>query len=551
MDHRVLLRHALLLTVFAGLITACAPVTTAPEFIGALRTFGPNVTINGAPAVDGAPLRGSDVIATGPGSRARISFTPGGFVQLEENTDPNFLLRWLSSGLCLVKFVIGNGSVSGDTDPCDHKITDPLGNEIIAGSRYVLTVAGETSVLTMLGGRARVSGARVVEVNRHEQVVMTRNFISRPHRLSDREIDLLSRWIGDFDLSAARPAVELVFVPRVVGLSVGRAERRLANVDLALGRVEERPSAQASPGTLLEQRPAAGSRVPPGTAIYVDIAVALPQPVRVPDLEGLSVRQAEQRLVAARLRLGRVTRRDSTAPTGTIVRQRPGPGSLVVPGSAINVVVARQKRASVVPPLLELTLAQARQRLAQADLRPGRITEQLTEGGRDGIVLGQQPAAGASVAPRSIVNLTVMVAGRRVPNLVGDRHAHATRLLTSAGLVLGEVSFVFNTGRPPGQILNQSLPAGRVARAGTRVNIVVAEAAAIQPRRLLRTICVAPKIDGLTRDQARKLLAERTLDGRVRKRYGEQSNRVFRQEPRPGARFPCDQPITFDLGTIG
>ncbi len=64
-------------------------------------------------------------------------------------------------------------------------------------------------------------------------------------------------------------------------------------------------------------------------------------------------------------------------------------------------------------------------------------------------------------------------------------------------------------------------------------------------------MCRAPAIDGLSYELAKKLLAERALQGRVRERYGYNSNTVYRQDPRPGAQFSCTQAITFDLGTIG
>jgi hypothetical protein len=63
-------------------------------------------------------------------------------------------------------------------------------------------------------------------------------------------------------------------------------------------------------------------------------------------------------------------------------------------------------------------------------------------------------------------------------------------------------------------------------------------------------MCTAPEINGLSSDAARKLLMERGLIGEVRSRGGTQTNTVFRQTPEPGERFPCDQPILYDLGTI-
>ena len=209
--------RTILLLALAGLPVACQPMPSTTDAVGELRVLGPNVTLNGAPASDRMRIRGGDFIATGSNSRALVRFRPGGFVQLGENTDPNFLLQWLSSGLCLVKFILGNGTVGGDTDPCDHKITDSNGNEILAGSRYILKVEGETSFLMVLGGSARVNGARVVTVNQGEMVRMTRDTIEGPQRLSDQDIQRMQDWLNRFDSAPPNgfetPTIPDIFIP--------------------------------------------------------------------------------------------------------------------------------------------------------------------------------------------------------------------------------------------------------------------------------------------------------------------------------------------------
>jgi beta-lactam-binding protein with PASTA domain len=624
-------RHAtttvflLLLALLLGL-AACQPLPRRPpEIIGTLRIQGPNVTLNGALATDGMAFTNGDVVVTGPASRARLVPTTGGFIQFEENTDPIIKAIW--KGLCWIIIKIEGGMFGAQTGSCGQITQDPYGNEIFATSQYVLAVGGQASVFTLLDGSAEVRAGRRVRVQPGEQVVATRDFISDPRRISGREVQLLIAWLESFDFTGARPAIMPVAVPPVVGLSTDRARQTLDRAGLALGQVTERPSSEASPGTILDQKPNAGTRVPPGTAIYVEVAVSPPPPVRVPNLRGLTLPEAERRLAQARLRLGEPTARASearpdtiiaqTPPAGsiappdslvevvvaqvrqaevpalfgltldeaeqrlsrvalrlgdveeretgdarpgTIIAQRPGPGAQLPPGAQVNVTVATGLRLQQVPQLFGSSLAEADRRLHAAGLRRGRVSEQLSESRAQGTVVGQRPEPGATVPPGSAVDVTLAVAARRVPNLVGETLRGVRSRLSRTELSLGRVSEEATRTFEPDTVMRQSPPPGALVAVGTGVDVTIAKPLPVfQPSPPFRPLpppqperrCTAPKIDGLSYERAKQLLAERGLQGRVRRTYGEDSNTVYRQEPPPGAQFPCDQPIAFDLGTIG
>jgi len=63
-----------------------------------------------------------------------------------------------------------------------------------------------------------------------------------------------------------------ITVPDLLGMSQADARVRLEMEALQLGSVTRRRTSDASPGTVVGQRPAAGTLAPPGTA--VDIVVA-------------------------------------------------------------------------------------------------------------------------------------------------------------------------------------------------------------------------------------------------------------------------------------
>jgi beta-lactam-binding protein with PASTA domain len=612
------------LLVLAFSLAACQQ-PRAPEVIGTLKIQGPNVTVNGTSATDGMAFHSGDVVATGPASRARLWLNTGGFIQLEENTDPG-IVKTIREGLCWIIINIRVGMFGAQTGDCGQIAKGPHGNESIVLSQYVLAVSGQASVLSLLAGSAEVRNRRQVRVGEGQQVVMTRDFISDPRRMSGREIQLLVDWLGSFDFTGARPAIKPISVPRVIGQSAERARQSLEGASLALGQTAERPSARASPGTILDQKPEAGAMVPPGTAIYVEVAVTPPPPVRVPNLRHLLVPEAEKRLAQAKLQLGTVTERQSDSTRGTIIGQTPGAGEMAPPGSSVAVVVAQERRAEVpgilgltvsqarqrldqaglrlggvadretgsaqpgtivaqepqpgtqlppgasvnvtvataptmarVPPLFGASLGQADQRLSDAGLRRGQVSEQLSESHAQGTVIGQDPGPDSTVPPNSFVNLTLAVAARRVPNLIGSTLQSARSRLSSTNLSLGAVSEEITQSYNAGTVMRQSPQAGTLVRVGTAVRVTIAKQMPVfqtpqqpvvplpQPVKM----CTAPPIDGLPYEKAKRILAERGLQGRVRGSYGYNSNTVYRQDPKAGAQFPCSQAITFDLGTIG
>ena len=63
-----------------------------------------------------------------------------------------------------------------------------------------------------------------------------------------------------------------ITVPDVLGLSAADARTRLEQVGLALGGVTRRRTADATPGAIVAQRPAAGTLAAPGTIIDIIVA---------------------------------------------------------------------------------------------------------------------------------------------------------------------------------------------------------------------------------------------------------------------------------------
>ncbi|TEX51959.1 MAG: hypothetical protein B7C55_02895 [Actinomycetales bacterium mxb001] len=195
--------------------------------------------------------------------------------------------------------------------------------------------------------------------------------------------------------------------------------------------------------------------------------------VSVPDLSGLTIKQAESVLERQGLVLGSQTPEVSEKPVDTIIGQQPTPGEQLEQGQAVNVNVSAGKEKTTVPPLVGLTsVADAEVALGDAKLILGSVTEQ--DGTQPaGYVLSQDPAEGSSVDVGTKVNIVVSSGKLQVPSVVGQEEGVARGALSAAGL---QVNVVYEESEtvPNGVVLEQDPPAGTVADKGTVVTLIVA-----------------------------------------------------------------------------
>lgn len=267
----------------------------------------------------------------------------------------------------------------------------------------------------------------------------------------------------------------LVEVPTLLGLSKDAATKALERVNLKLGEQAEQVSSYP-PGAIIGQDPQGGDQVPAGSSISVVIA-RVPQ-VKVPVLVNLKLADAQALIEASNLTTGTITEEPSTVPSGTVIGQTPGAGTLVDVGTPVNIVVAKTGSV-VVPNLVGHKEEEAPTLLSNAKLSLGQKTTRPTAEGV-GTILEQDPMAGVEVAPGTAVNLVIGVADTvKVPDLrnLGLEQAKAT--LEKARLRMGSV-----TARKhrtlDGVILAQEPEPGKMVPAHTLVNVVVAQRLSVQ-----------------------------------------------------------------------
>ncbi len=185
----------------------------------------------------------------------------------------------------------------------------------------------------------------------------------------------------------------LLPVPTLLGLSREAALTALTRAGLKAGQVTSQES-RSPPGTVVGQVPEPGVEIAPD--IPVDMTVAVPVTVVVPDVVGLAPADAEARLLAVGLSVG------ETRGEGPVRRQTPAAGTRAPLGSAVALELAPPDIR--VPDLAGVTTAEAERRLAASGLVLVRRVE--VPGPRPGLVVMQDPPAGREVPPGTPVVLS-------------------------------------------------------------------------------------------------------------------------------------------------
>jgi beta-lactam-binding protein with PASTA domain len=201
-------------------------------------------------------------------------------------------------------------------------------------------------------------------------------------------------------------------VPELVGLPMREAHAVLADSGLRMRHTGERDRfhGDIEPGSVLLQRPAAGSLVKRGAA--VDIALSKGKPVvEVPDLLGQAYQAAQVMLAGSGLQLGRTSSVFHTRglPPGSVVDQYPPPGASVDGGGNVHLFLALEDRSDVyvMPDLVGKDNDQVRRFFVQRGFEVGSVKFEPYEGAEPGVVLRQHPVSGHPLRRTDVISLVV------------------------------------------------------------------------------------------------------------------------------------------------
>lgn len=206
---------------------------------------------------------------------------------------------------------------------------------------------------------------------------------------------------------SSKPVVVRVRTPDIVSLPVADATATLRRTGL---RAQvQLVASDEEPGTVVGQKPPAGSEVNEGELVEVTVARArAPEVTRVevPDLVGTTLDEARRTLRSLGLRVS-VARVLADAPAGTVVGQTPSATSSIREGAVVRLRVSIGPRSVSVPDVVGLDEPTAVAELEAAGFLVRTSEEPTDDPANDGLVLRQSPSGGSESDEGAVVTIVV------------------------------------------------------------------------------------------------------------------------------------------------
>lgn len=197
----------------------------------------------------------------------------------------------------------------------------------------------------------------------------------------------------------------------------------------------------------------------------------------VPDLIGSNQEQA--RVIAESRDLLLVVggeEENEEMPAHIVFRQMPLPGSVVRSKSTITVFVSKGSSNIVMPDLNGLGLSEATVRITGLGLTIGEVKSEENVLVEKDKIISTVPEAGTRVQPQTSITVLLSrgVETAPVPRLIGKSFSSAKRMIENAGFTVGNVRYEVSTEFNVGIVMRQNPGAGREAKKGSAIDVIVA-----------------------------------------------------------------------------
>lgn len=277
---------------------------------------------------------------------------------------------------------------------------------------------------------------------------------------------------------------------------------------------------------------------------------------KVPGVVGLKRQAAEERLRDAEFEV-ETKQAETRQSSGTVIAQRPDPGTLYGEEGIVVIAVARGELQAEMPDVTGLQSQQALARLRAAGFKPR--AQPVASRQPRGLVLRQVPDPGTEL-PKGSTAVVIVSSGTqqaRIPDVVGLLVAEATTRLTQAGFRT-QVTRV-QASEPAGTVVEQAPQGGATAARGRIVRINVSRGQTSTSTTVVTTTTTSaarPTVpDTVGQDEA---TATSTLQGAgFRVRVVEQTvadasqdGLVIRQSPGGGTTASSGSTVTITVGHL-
>lgn len=199
-----------------------------------------------------------------------------------------------------------------------------------------------------------------------------------------------------------------VEVPSVIGKQVESARNILADKNLRVSVVETFHD-KVPAGQVISQNPEAGSTVKEQRTINLIVSKGGEITV-VPDVRGLTRRDAELQIKNAGLTVGRVDEQfAANSVADTVINQNPRPPAQVVKATPIDIVISKgpEPKKLALPDFRGSPLSTVGSQLESLKLKQGKVTEAASDKYPAGTISDQNPPPSTEVTEGATIDFTV------------------------------------------------------------------------------------------------------------------------------------------------
>lgn len=196
-------------------------------------------------------------------------------------------------------------------------------------------------------------------------------------------------------------------VPKVAGLDLVTATSRLEVAGFEVTPANEQ-SDTVKQGLVTRTDPVGGAKVEPNSKVTIFVSAG-PAPIPIPDVAGLSIVDATQKLAAAGFRVSQTNEPSSTVAAGRVIRTQPGAQTPQAKDSTVAIVVSSGPKQATVPDVVGLSQSAAVNAISAAGFQVN-VSQAVSTNTNIGKVISQSPAALTKADVGSTVTITVGIA---------------------------------------------------------------------------------------------------------------------------------------------
>lgn len=214
---------------------------------------------------------------------------------------------------------------------------------------------------------------------------------------------------GYSKLRGALKADDDIVMPNILGEQEENARKKIEDLGLVFNVTDRINSSEYEEGQVMHQSVDEGIKVKKDYPVNVTISLGQ-ESVKVPLVMNLSLEEAEKLITDAKLNVGTVKEGFSdTIPEGMVIEQKPDALEAVAPGTRVDLVLSQGAEVKIItmPKLVDKTINEAKQIIADMGLEVGDVTPQPSESVEKDRVIWQSYEAGTSIETGTAVDLYI------------------------------------------------------------------------------------------------------------------------------------------------